>query len=201
MAEQHIETQNELLTRFELIELMVQEGRKSTEYWGWKFVLWGVAYLVAILWSDWSHRPNIAWPVTMIAAVVISIVVRSANRRAKPWTNTTRSLRAIWIAVGAALFLYCFSAGFTGHFEVHAFMATVEILLGIANFSSAMVLRWHTQFIVAAIWWTSAVATFCVRSAWVIPILVAATLPGMIGFGFYLIYCERRDRQRSEQHA
>lgn len=75
MPEQHMETREDLLTRFELVEMMMQEGRRSTEYWGWSFVLWGAAYLVAIAWSYWSHASNIAWPVTMIAATVLSVVV------------------------------------------------------------------------------------------------------------------------------
>ena len=80
MTEQ--ETQEELLTRFELVEMMVKEGRRSTEYWGWTFVLWGAAYLIAIGWTYWSHRPDIAWSVTMTAAVVITIVV--ATRKKEP---------------------------------------------------------------------------------------------------------------------
>ena len=35
--------------RIMLIENMMLEGRKTTEYWGWNFALWGIAYLVAWL--------------------------------------------------------------------------------------------------------------------------------------------------------
>jgi len=62
---------------------MIAEGRRSTESWGWVFLLWGVAYSVAIAWGSWgqglsvwgnryaqigSVRIGLAWPVTMILA-------------------------------------------------------------------------------------------------------------------------------------
>ena len=38
----------ELKDRLNLIETMIAEGRRTTESWGWTFVLWGVAYYVAM---------------------------------------------------------------------------------------------------------------------------------------------------------
>ena len=35
--------QQDLNDRLTLIETMIAEGRRSTESWGWTFVLWGVA--------------------------------------------------------------------------------------------------------------------------------------------------------------
>ncbi len=190
------ESQNELLSRIDLIESMVLEGRRKFEYWGWSQVLWGSAYLIAIGWAYWSGSPNVAWPVTMIAAAVIMIVVSSRKKRVLPATASSRSIRAIWTVVGSALFLFCFSVGISGHFESHTFLAAVEVLLGVANLASAMILRWRTQLVVGIVWWVAAVATCFVRLAWVLPILVAATLICMIGFGLYLMYCDRRDRRR-----
>ena len=40
--------EQELKDRLSLIESMIAEGRRNTESWGWTFVLWGVAYYVAI---------------------------------------------------------------------------------------------------------------------------------------------------------
>ena len=42
----------ELKDRLSLIETMIAEGRRTTESWGWTFVLWGVAYYVAIAWDS-----------------------------------------------------------------------------------------------------------------------------------------------------
>ena len=44
--------EQELKDRLNLIETMIAEGRRKTESWGWTFVLWGVAYYVAIAWSS-----------------------------------------------------------------------------------------------------------------------------------------------------
>ncbi|MGB8478147.1 MAG: hypothetical protein WCE63_04805 [Acidobacteriaceae bacterium] len=199
MTEQ--ETQQELLTRFELVEMMVKEGRRSTEYWGWTFVLWGTAYLIAIGWSYWLHQPNIAWPVTMIAATVLTIAVATRKKRAKPQTPVSRAIGGIWTAVGTAIFIFCFAAGISGHAEMHSYIATVEILLGVANCAISMVLRWRGQFAIALLWWISAVVTLYVSSQWITPILVIDTLIGFLGFGLYLMYRERRDRRLRVQHA
>ncbi len=199
MTEQ--ETHEELLTRFELVERMVKEGRRSTEYWGWTFVLWGTAYLIAIGWSYWLHQPNIAWPVTMIAATVVTIVVSSKKKQAKPQTPISRAISGIWIAVGSAIFIFCFAGAISRHPDVNSYMATVEILLGVANCAISIVLRWRGQLLIALLWWVSAVATFFVHSQWITPILIFDTLVGFLGFGLYLMYRERRDRRLRVQHA
>ena len=83
MAEENFERQ-ELSDRLSLIESMIAEGRRTTESWGWTFVLWGVAYYVAILWATLGHS-NWAWPVTMSAAcvVIVSFPVQ-ANQNVRP---------------------------------------------------------------------------------------------------------------------
>ena len=63
---------DELLARLEIVETMLREGRKSTSYHGWAFVLWGVAFLVAIGWMTWLPNGYLAWVVTMPVAALIS---------------------------------------------------------------------------------------------------------------------------------
>jgi hypothetical protein len=185
---------NELLNRLDLMESMVQEGRRRTKYWGWTQVLWGTAYLVAIGWSNWLGQSEIAWPVTMTAAVVITIAVGSRQKREHRQTTIARALGATWIAIGTAIVLYCFSTSISGHFEIHSFFCAVEAFLGAANCASALVLRWRVQLLVSVVWWISAIATCFVGTAVVMPILIGDTLACLIGFGLYLMYCERRDR-------
>jgi hypothetical protein len=199
MTEQ--ETQEELLSRFELIEMMVKEGRRSTEYWGWTFVLWGAAYLIAIVWSYWLRQPNIAWPVTMITAAVLTTIVAARKKRSKPQTPVSRAVGGIWTAAGSAIFIFCFAVGLSGHAEMHSYIAVIEILLGVANCAVSIVLRWRAQFFIALLWWISAVATCYVSAQWIMPILVVDTLIGLLGFGLYLMYRERRDRRLRVQHA
>lgn len=199
MTEQ--ETHNELLTRFELVEMMVKEGRRSTEYWGWTFVLWGAAYLIAIGWSYWSHRPDIAWPVTMISATVLTIVVATQKKRTKPQTPVSRAINAIWAAVGTAIFIFCFAAAISHNAETHSYIAAVEIMIGIANCAVSIVLRWRGQFMMALLWWVSAIVTFFISPDRIMPILIFDTLVGFLGFGLYLMYRERRDRRLRVQNA
>lgn len=189
------ESKAELLARLDVMEAMMQEGRKFTDKHGWAFVLWGVAYLVAIGWTAETGQGNLAWPVTMIAAGILSGVIGSLRARHHPRTRTANAIGAIWIAVSISMFVYLFSVGMSGHFEPHTFVGAVEALLGIANGASAIILRWRTQFLVALLWWASAMATCFVAVTLVIPIEIVAVLIGQLGFGLYLMYCERRDRR------
>jgi len=68
----------ELHDRLSLIESMIAEGRRTTESWGWTFMLWGVAYYLAIVWATWGRFP-FAWPLTMTAAGILTCVVAYSN--------------------------------------------------------------------------------------------------------------------------
>ena len=60
--------EQELKDRLSLIESMIAEGRRTTESWGWTFVLWGVAYFhIAILRGlrrvSWGRSGGVdTWP-------------------------------------------------------------------------------------------------------------------------------------------
>ncbi len=191
------ESKAELLARLDVMEAMMQAGRRATQYCGWIFVLWGAAFMIATGWTLWLGHRNLAWPVTMVAAGVLSAVIGSQRRLKQPKTNTYHAISAIWIAVGTALFLYLFSISYSGYAEVHSFWAALETLLGAANFASALILRWRIQILVALTWWTAAVASCFVSGHLLLPILMIATLLCQIGYGLYLLYCEHRDRRTS----
>ena len=195
------ESQSELLSRIDLIEAMVKEGRRGTEYWGWIFVLWGAAYLIAIGWSYMAQAPQWAWPVTMITATVLTIVLATRKRRRNPQKAISRAVSATWAAAGTAIFIFCFAVASSGHMEPHSYMAAIEIFLGLANFASSIILRWRTQFFIAMLWWVSAIVTCFAPLHFVVPILLIDTFIGFLGFGLYLMYRERNDRRRREQHA
>src|ERR1700745_2011359 len=95
--------ERELGERIALIERMMQSGRRSTEYWGWNFLLWGVAYLVAVAWSNFlphAGGSGLAWLVTMIFASLLTVMIARRRGRQQPQTDKSRSLTAIWTAVG-----------------------------------------------------------------------------------------------------
>ena len=186
----------DLAERLELIESMVLEGRRSTQYWGWMFLLWGVAYLIAIAWSIWLPRPGLAWPITMIVAGLCSGFGSTSAGRGRSKTTLSRAIGSIWIGVGAATFLFAFSASNSRHGDPHVVSAGIEILLGLANLISSMTLRWRPQLAVALIWWAAGICSFYLSDAMVLPIFVGATLICQIGFGLYLIVLEARDQKR-----
>src|SRR4051794_30521390 len=78
--------EREIGDRIALIESMMQAGRRSTEYWGWNFLLWGVAYFVAVAWSSLLPHGGgslLAWPITMIFAVLLTIAIARRRMRNK----------------------------------------------------------------------------------------------------------------------
>lgn len=187
--------------RFELIEKMMLEARRTTEYWGWNFVLWGAAYLVAIAWSVLTGTPNIAWPVTMVAAGVATAVIARRKVRGKPETVLGRAMTAIWRAMGFALFVFCFSTLATGHWDTHISTAAIETFLGAANVASGILLRWRIQTSVGILWWAAAIASCFVTANQVGWIFIAITFVGMIGFGLYLMLLESRAKSSSRKVA
>jgi hypothetical protein len=193
-AENELSTnKTDLLERLTLLEQMVNEGRKSYERWGWVFILWGIAPLVALYWElHWPH-PNLAWAVMMsiAAALTCGISARRAGQEPKPDSAIHRSIEAVWSLSGSSIFLYILSAAISKHYDLRSFLATLFILLAIPNAVSAAVLRWNTQFFIAGMWWCAVVLAFFAPMSWQIPIYVVALLIGNIGFGIYLMILER----------
>lgn len=191
------ERSEDLQQRLDLIESMVLEGRRTTQYWGWMFLLWGVAYVAAIAWSAWQPQQHLAWPVVMIAAALLSGVLASRKAVSRPLTTISRAIQSIWYATGGALFLIGFGAGLSGHAEPHLFLAAIEVLLGVANVASGLALRWRGQVAVGLVWWLAGAASLYAADNLLVPVLLTATLIGNIGFGVYLVVLEARDRQRT----
>ncbi|MGA8729710.1 MAG: hypothetical protein WB608_13240 [Terracidiphilus sp.] len=195
--------EQELKDRLRLIESMISEGRRSTENWGWMFVFWGVAYYIAIAWATWGHS-SLAWPVTMIVASLLSGVLASRKAGRHPETTMGRAIGAVWIGMGISLFLVLMSLAFSGRYEGHVFIAIIGGMLGGANATSSIILKWKMQFGCAVVWWASAiVACFGTESQGSIAFL-AAIFVCQILFGIYgmiLKSHKRSARQRPEGAA
>jgi len=184
----------ELNDRLSLIETMIAEGRRTTESWGWTFVLWGVAYYVAIAWSTLGHS-YYAWPVTMISTALLTALVASRRGSREPETTIGRSIGAIWIGLGISLFVLCLSTALSGHAEQHVFVAMVGAMLGAANATSGIILKWKAQFACAIVWWAmTVVSLFGTIDQSSIAFLVAIFLCQIV-FGTYIAISEARDPQ------
>jgi hypothetical protein len=184
----------ELRERLSLIENMISEGRRTTESWGWSFVLWGVAYGVAILWSVWGN-PALAWPVTMVAASAVTIALIARRERDKAGTTIGRAVGAVWTGMGISLFVVLMSLGMSGRADLHTFSAIIGGMLGTANATSSMILRWRMQFATAVVWWAMAiVASFSSELVTQIAFVVALFFCQIV-FGVYCIVRESRKRK------
>jgi len=197
----------ELTERLKMIESMMAEGRHTTARWGWSFVLWGVAYLVATAWSSglvggplWSQR-YLAWPVIMIAASIATSVGISRMKKGEPATLLGRAIGATWASMGIALFIVLMSLGMSGRYDTHVFVAVIGGMLGVANMASAIILKWKMQFACAVVWLASAVvACFgTVNQAGIA--FLAATFFCQIVFGVYAMIRESRRRRRQQSEV
>jgi hypothetical protein len=192
--------QQGLAERLNLIETMIAQGRRTTESWGWTFVLWGMAYYVAIFWASTGHLA-LAWPVTMVGAGIITAVVASRRVHDKPSTTLGRAMAAVWVSLGISIFLLMMSLGWTGRLDPHNSVAIVGAMLGMANCTSSILLRWKMQFGCALIWWTAAVlACFASESITGIGFLVAIFFCQIV-FGIYGMVAESRVRRPGAAHA
>ena len=136
----------ELLDRIDLIERMIGEGRRTTQYWGWTFVLWGVGQLIALIWANYGGNPAVAWPVTMIACGVLTGIGSGRMHAAeRAETFISRALGAIWFSCGIAISVLAFIGNPKGVFTASSFLAAFFALMGFANFASGLVLRWRLQ--------------------------------------------------------
>jgi hypothetical protein len=194
-------TEQDLKDRLSLIETMIAEGRRTTGSWGWTFVLWGVAYYVAIAWTIWGHNP-LAWPITMVAASVLTVVLATRRRRSLPRTTMGRAIGSIWLAMGITMFILFFSLSLSSRLvDQQTFVALVAAMLGTSNATSSLILKWKAQFACAIVWWAAAViscfGTFIQSSI----AGVAAIFLCQIVFGIYVTICESSKHGQVAHHA
>jgi hypothetical protein len=190
----------DLKERLALIESMIAEGRRSTERWGGTFVLWGMAYYVAIAWSAWGPKGYLSWPVTMIAASVVTgvLVVNKSHGHAE--TTIGRAIVFVWVAMGIAMFVLLASLGFSGRFDWHVFVAIVGAMLGASNAASSLILKWKMQLACAVVWWAASIEACFGSDVQVMGVFLVAIFFCQIVFGIYGMIAESR-KVRNGAHA
>ena len=187
--------------RVALIESMIAEGRRTTERWGWTFVLWGVAYYVAIGWSAWTHN-TWAWPVTMAATVVLTIILVSLKAGKAPDTNMGRAVGSVWMVLGCSMFLLFLAMGISGRLtDLRVFVAIASTMLGMANGTSGLILRWKMQFACAIVWWATAVGACFGTENQAEILFLAAIFFCQIAFGIYGMIADSSKVRKSTAHA
>jgi hypothetical protein len=191
-------TEQELKERLSLVERMLAEGRRKTESWGWMFVLWGVAYCIAIAWSASGHSMW-AWPITIMIAIIGTVFVVSFKAGNHPETTLDRAIGSIWIALGISMFLLFLALGMSGRLtDQHLFVAVISAILGMANGASALILRWKVQFACAVVWWVAAVTSCFGNDRQSMMVFLAAIFLCQIVFGMYGVIAEAKKRKRHD---
>jgi hypothetical protein len=192
-------TELELKDRLSLIESMIAEGRRSTGSWGWAFVLWGVAYYIAIAWSSggfggptWS-RNYLAWPVTMIGGSVLTWILASRKSRKQPPTTIGRSIGSIWAGMGISTFTIMLALGVSGRMDLHIAVAIVGAMLGAANFTSSIILKWKMQFVSGLVWLTAGAASCFLTESQAGIVFLAAIFFCQIVFGIFGMIADARE--------
>jgi len=182
----------DLKARLSLIESMIAEGRRTTAKWGWTFVLWGVAFYVALAWSAWGAEAEFSWPITMIAAALITSVLISRQTHSNAQTAMSRAVGSVWIATGVALFVVLASLGFSGRLDAHLFVAILGGILGATNAMSSMILKWRLQFASAVVWWATSIAACFTSGKQTMIVFLVAIFLCQIVFGIYGMIKESR---------
>ena len=195
--------EQELKAQLNLIESMIAQGRRTTEHWSWAYVLWGLAYMVAIAWSAWGHSTALAWPVTMAAAGLLTWFIGARDSQQKAETTLGRAVGSIWLATGITMFLVFPALGFSGHMiDAHVFIAVASGILGLANGASGVLLRWRAQFACAVVWWAASVLSCVLSENQSIVVFLVAIFLCNIVFGIYGMTRESRGRRaRGAVHA
>jgi hypothetical protein len=187
----------DLKERLALIECMIAEGRQSTARWGWCFVLWGVALYAAMAWSAWGPNSAFSWPVTMIAASVVTVVLSARKTRNYVSTTLGRAVSSVWIAIGISMFILLFVLGWKGLLEEQVFMSIVSAMLGSANAAAGLILKWKAQFVCALVWWATCVLGVLGSGAQSRIALIVAIFLCQIVFGIYAMIQDSQRRGQS----
>lgn len=202
-------SERDLKERLALIECMIAEGRRRSESWGWVFLLWGVAYFVAIGWAAWgqgltvwSTAHSLAWPITMLVAFVTTWTIGIRKGRGQPATTMGRAIVAIWMSVGISMLLLFPALAINGKLGQHEFAALIAAMLGAANGASGMIIRWKSQVACGIVWWITSAAACFGSIAQLTAVFLTAIFLCQIVFGAYVMVLEARRRDgRGVVHA
>jgi hypothetical protein len=187
-----------LLERLELIERMVEEGRRVTEHWGWAFVLWGTGHLVALTWSAfWHGNSSLPWNVTMVGCGLIMVAGVAVRRHRQGVRSAlSRSVGAIWSGFAASL-LMLVAVSPSGLIDRRLFVGLIFMLLGSANMASGIALRWRAQMAVGVVWWAASLVQVYAPAIVSVWFFAGTALVCEVGFGAWLMARERREGARA----
>jgi hypothetical protein len=182
-----------LEARLNLVETMIEEGRQTTESWGWVFLLWGAGPLLALLWTAQWPFSAWAWPVTTVICVLLNgIGIKLHRRRGHARTVPMRSIGAVWLCAGLSVLFLGFGVAASPARDPHMVYAALFVLAAVAHATSGIILRWRLQFLVALVWWLSAALALALPANRLPLIAAFGLVLGNIAFGVRLSWLEWR---------
>ena len=98
-------------------------------------------------------------------------------------------------SLGISIFILLLCLGLSGHGDFHVFVAIISAMLGMANATSGMVLRWKMQFASAVVWWAAAITACFTSDKLTIVAFLVAIFFCQIVFGIYCMIAESRKLQ------
>jgi len=152
---------------------------------------------VAIAWATLG-KGALAWPVTMAAAGILTGVLASRTAAKRPETTVGRAMMAIWLAMGVSTFALMLSLGMSGRLDEHVSVAIIGAMLGAANCTSSIILKWKMQFACALVWWGAAVAACFTSDTITSIVFLTAIFFCQIIFGIYGMIAESSKQKRRE---
>lgn len=184
----------ELLERFDLIERMVLEGRRSTQYWGWCLALWGSGQLIATAWATLGRRPTLAWAVTMAACAVATVVAASRKHSTQHSQSLiARAVWSVWLSLGISLSLLGFLGNTSGILTGRAFLAVFFSLMGFTYLATGLIIRWKVQWGIGLLWWAAAIVALYGPGPVLEWLFMAMVFLGEVVLGVYLMAREKAD--------
>ena len=108
---------------------------------------------------------------------------------------------AIWFGMGVSTFIVMLSLGISGRLELHSAVAIVGAMLGAANATSSIILRWKMQSVCAVVWWTAAAVSCFISENQAGILFLVAIFICQIVFGIYGMIAKSRKRGRGISHA
>src|SRR5215471_16342605 len=188
-----LSNQDELQERLRLIEAMMAEGKRTTERWGWTFLLWGIGPLLAIAWAAYGPGGDWAWPVTLAVCILVNgVVVRLRKRGGSARTTAGRSIGAVWACTGITVLLLGFGTVASRSIDFRFLYVETFALAAVAHATSAFILRWWPQFLAAMIWWIASFVAFYLPPARLQILAAVSLLLGNVMFGAWLTYRDWR---------
>lgn len=185
---------HELLERIDLIERMVSEGRRGTQYWGWSLALWGSGQLIASIWGTYGHHPTLAWGVTMAACAIVTTIGVS-RRRATEHSQSflSRAIWSIWLSLGISMALLGFLGHAAGVLTGRAFLVVFFSLMGFTYMATGLILQWKVQWGIGLLWWAAAIVALY-GPDWLLGwLFLAMVFLGEVVLGLYLMAREKAD--------